>query len=410
MKTLINYLIRALILTSALMVSVSYASDKNNEVPAYLYSVNNVDGNSAIVGYSISEDGSLEELSGSPFSTGGSGLSATLFTLNGIVQSEDGRYLFAVNPGSDDISVMRIGKDGNLRAVRGSPFPSGGNVPLSIAISDDILYVVHGGVRLDICDRCDYRGFEISGNGQLTPIEGSVIPLPETPASLPLAIQFDPEGEILIATRISFDLISDNANAIDTFILDDDTGLLTPAPGSPFINTLANNNTQPIGFAFNPVNESQLFVANTVNFPQPNGSVSTYLISDNGQIAELPGSPVSAGNGTIATCWVSLTSDGENMYATNTTSNSLSRFKVAPSGVLTLQETIDVPSGVEGGLSAPLEIVVTSNDKFVYMVNGDSGGIVGYEIDANGGLTLLAGHPVRIPDTKPFGLVVVDKK
>ncbi len=43
-----------------------------------------------------------------------------------IVASEDRRFLFAVNSGSDTVAVFEINADGSLTHVKGSPFPSGG--------------------------------------------------------------------------------------------------------------------------------------------------------------------------------------------------------------------------------------------------------------------------------------------
>jgi 6-phosphogluconolactonase (cycloisomerase 2 family) len=53
------------------------------------------------------------------------------------------RLLFAVNQGSDTIAVFRIGGDGTLAAVPGSPFPSGGKSPGGVGVADDLLVVVN---------------------------------------------------------------------------------------------------------------------------------------------------------------------------------------------------------------------------------------------------------------------------
>ncbi len=52
-----------------------------------------------------------------------------------IVISDDGQYLLAVNGGSNTIAVFNISPNGSLQEVAGSPFPSGGQTPCSIAIN-----------------------------------------------------------------------------------------------------------------------------------------------------------------------------------------------------------------------------------------------------------------------------------
>jgi hypothetical protein len=50
--------------------------------------------------------------------------------------------LFAVNSGSDTIAVFHIQGNGALTPVEGSPFPSGGNDPVSLGLNGNTLFVV----------------------------------------------------------------------------------------------------------------------------------------------------------------------------------------------------------------------------------------------------------------------------
>src|SRR5205823_4726713 len=79
-------------------------------------------------------DGSLTPAVGSPVAIGGAGRGAGLGSQGAIEASPDGRYLLAVDAGSNEISVLRVGADGTPRLV-GSPVPSGGVEPVSITIS-----------------------------------------------------------------------------------------------------------------------------------------------------------------------------------------------------------------------------------------------------------------------------------
>ena len=85
--------------------------------------------------FSVASDGTLTQVSGSPFATGAKITTAAMFSPNG-------RLLAASNqtgpvldfPGQ--VSVFSVGSGGALTAVSGSPFATG-NTPDSVAFSAD---------------------------------------------------------------------------------------------------------------------------------------------------------------------------------------------------------------------------------------------------------------------------------
>ena len=123
-----------------------------------------------IAGFVRNEDGSLTALPGSPFAAGGVGLGTSLGSQGAIQVADDGRYVLAVDAGSNQISVLRIGDDGSLTPVPGSPFASGGVEPNSIAVSGDLVYVENTGGTAP-----NYTGFWLGRDGQLTPIPNSTV-------------------------------------------------------------------------------------------------------------------------------------------------------------------------------------------------------------------------------------------
>lgn len=377
----------------------------------YLYTASNELGNNAVIGYKVNENGSLDELPGSPFPTGGSGVGAVLFTENGVVASEDGKLLYVANPGSNDISVFHIRRNGSLLSVTGSPFPTGGSVPVSLALNDKFLYVSHIGSSLQICDGCDIRGYRI-GNyrngiayGAIKSIPNSIVSLPELPASFPLAIDFDPTEKFVVGTTFAFTPISTEANFILTMEVDQRTGNITHAPGSP----RESQDTQPIGFEFSPTDSSQLFVSNVVSVRQEPGTVSSYLMGRSGQVAPIFSEPFSADE-QEATCWIAFTSNGQYMYATNTFSDSIVSYQVDRSGALTYLNTVAIPDNFVDEEEQPLEIKVTDDDKFLYVVNGNTATVVGYLISSDGSIT-LQDESIQILSraSKPFGLAYISK-
>ena len=123
----------------------AFGDDDNSSVTnrQFLYTVSNSSSGNSVVGYHIESDGALSPLPGSPFSTGGLGQGTSLLISSdsGIVVSKNHRFLFAPNRGSNDIAVFRIELNGTLTAVRGSPFPTGGTVPTSLTLHDNLLFV-----------------------------------------------------------------------------------------------------------------------------------------------------------------------------------------------------------------------------------------------------------------------------
>src|SRR6201988_1919385 len=95
-----------------------------------------------------------------------------------LIENPEGTLLFAVNSGSNSIAVLHINSDGSLTAVDGSPFPSGGSVPVSLGLSGNILTVVNKDqdpAQNDNLILPNYTTFSVSRNGALTPIPGSTV-------------------------------------------------------------------------------------------------------------------------------------------------------------------------------------------------------------------------------------------
>ena len=121
---------------------------------------------------------------------------------------DDGQSLLAVDAGSNQISVLRIGADGSLTPVPGSPFASGGVEPDSIAVNNGLVYVSNTGAG-----GTNYTGFTLSWGGQLRPIPGSTVSLPD--GSGPGDVVLNGDNTKLVGTRV-------NTSLIDSFTLNRD--------------------------------------------------------------------------------------------------------------------------------------------------------------------------------------------
>ena len=138
-----------------------------------------IDGNTAtantVDGFARHADGSVTPLPGSPFAAGGAGTGMGLASQGAIQATPGGRYLLAVDAGSNQISVLRI-TAGGVPVLVGQPVSSGGLKPVSVAVSrSGLVYVANQG---NGSAGSGYSGFRLGLRGTLTPIPGSAVSVP----------------------------------------------------------------------------------------------------------------------------------------------------------------------------------------------------------------------------------------
>src|SRR3954469_13674096 len=85
-----------------------------SDIVGHLYVNDNTAGANTIAGFDRHADGSLTPLAGSPFAAGGSGSGAAVASQGSLQQSADGRFLLATDQGSNQVSALRIRRDGSL--------------------------------------------------------------------------------------------------------------------------------------------------------------------------------------------------------------------------------------------------------------------------------------------------------
>jgi len=157
-----------------------------------------IDGNTAaantVDGFARHADGSVTPLPGSPFAAGGAGLGSGLASQGAIQATPDGRYLLAVDAGSNQISVLRV-TAGGVPVLAGQPVSSGGVQPVSVAVSrSGLVYVANSGAG-----GSGYSGFRLHLNGSLTAIPGTTVTVPDD-AGLG-DVFFNATGDHLIGTH-----------------------------------------------------------------------------------------------------------------------------------------------------------------------------------------------------------------
>jgi 6-phosphogluconolactonase len=293
---------------------------------SYVYVNDNTAGQNTIAAFTRQADGTLTPVAGSPFNAGGAGSGSGLASQGALEVSSDGRYVVAVDAGSNQVSVLRIKRDGGLRLA--DVTSSGGAQPVSVAVHNGLVYVANAGAG-----DSTYAGFTLNRDGQLEPLGHSTVTLP--PDSQPGDVLFNSTGTNLIGTRVG-------SSQIDSFSVGVD-GRLTAAPNSPF----PAQGLGPFGSEFRPTDASQLFVSNAHGGPG-NGSVSAFSVAADGALSSIGASPFA--DQQTAPCWVEITHDGQFLFTVNTASGSISRYSIAPDGTLSLLGS--TPVGNQGGVGA----------------------------------------------------------
>jgi hypothetical protein len=350
-------------------------------VVGHVYLDDNTAGANTIGAFYRHLDGSLSAMPGSPFPAGGSGTGAGLASQGALQLSSDGRYLLAVDAGSNQVSVLRVGWDGSLQLVPGGVVSSGGPTPVSIAVQGNLVYVANSGAVGP-----NFTGFRLYPWGQLQPLAGSTVPLAN--GSQPDDVLFNSIGTTLVGNLTG-------TSQIESFSVGWD-GRLTAAPGSP----LTAQGLGPFGSEFRPTNPFQLFVSNAHNGTGL-GTVSAFSVAWDGALSSITGSPFA--DGQTAPCWVEITHDGQFLFTVNTASGDISRYWIAPNGTLSLLGS--TPVGATGGVGA-VDARLSPDGRTLYVDESRIGAVGAFAVNG-GNLTELPGSPTSLPTgATPAGLVV----
>lgn len=315
---------------------------------------NNLAGNS-IVAFRRNSDGSLARVATYP--TGGRGGRASgsasdpLASQGSLVLDAAAGLLFAVNAGSDSVSVFGVSGD-RLRLHQ--VVPSRGAFPVSIAVNGSLVYVLNAGLAGDV------SGYRI-GNGTLHPIAGSVRSLglsnsnPPFFLSSPAQVGFTPAGSQLVVT-------TKNNGMVDVFSVNP-AGRLS---GQPVKNAVAG---VPFAFVFDPAGQLALVNAG-------DSSLGTFTITAGGTLTAVS-APVT--DGQTAACWIAPARGFD--YVANTGSGTISQFQIAQAGTVNL-----INPAVASGIAGPTDLATAGGD-FLYNQAGLASSVDAYSVNADGSLT-----------------------
>ena len=357
------------------------ASDNPSPVVGHVYVNDNTKHVNTIGAFDRHADGTLTPEAGSPFPAGGAGTGAGMASQGALQFAAGGRLLLAVDAGSNQVSVLRVHRDGSLSLVPGGVVSSGGTLPDSIAVHGDLVYVANSGTG-----NSNYTGFRLSFGGRLIPIPGSTVALASGAA--PGDVLFNGTGTKLAGTEVGPSLI-------DSFTVGRD-GRLTAAPGSPF----PAQGLGPFGSEFRPTNPDQLFVSNAHNTALNSGTVSAFRDHRNGRLSPVGHSPFA--DDQMAPCWVEISHDGQFLFTVNTATGSVSSYQIAPDGTLTLLGSTPIKGTGIGAVDARL----SPDGGFLYVDESAAGKVAAFTVNG-GSLTELGPSPFALPaGAAPAGIVV----
>jgi len=324
-------------------------------------------GSNSVSAYAISANsGALTPVPGSPFLTGQLPFSVTAHPT--------GRFVYVANAGiptnTYNVSAYAVNeKTGALTEVPGSPFATGVQ-PASVTIHPNgrFAYVANAGL-----EDGDVSVYTVNvTTGALTPVPGS----PFAAGHEPTSVAVSPNGKFVYVTN-NIVQFSDLSGGVSAFVVNANTGALTPVSGSPFAAGL-----ETFGVAIHPSGRFA-YVANGLS-----NDVSAFSINaKTGALTAVPGSPFAADFGSIS---VALSPNGRFAYVANVAASNVSAYAVnRTTGALT-----PVPGSPFATGTSPFSVDVSPDGQFAYVADQVSFDVSAYAIDAaTGALTPVPDSP-----------------
>jgi 6-phosphogluconolactonase len=337
------------------------SQDRSGNGTGAVYTQTNDPDHNEIIVYRRTFDGSLTPLGA--HDTGGLGLGKPHLASQGsVVLSGDGRWLFVVNAGSDDVSVFAVGTEGTDELTLVDRAGSGGATPTSVAEHDGLLYVLSTGGG---ADPAALHGFRISDEGRISPLEGSRRALSQADAD-PAQIGFSPDGSTLVVTERA-------TNSISAYAVERNGSVEGPT-------VVASAGPTPYGFGF--TRAGVLVVTEAAGGRTGAASTSSYSLSGPGRLSLVSG-PV--GDTRTEVCWAAIRPDDRYVYVTNFGDGTVSTYAISGDGRIDLLHpvaatTVDGQKGIR-------DEAVSRDGRYLYALHADVQKVFGWEVHEDGSLT-----------------------
>jgi 6-phosphogluconolactonase len=358
--------------STSLLSATASAHNESGDGARFVYTETNAVAGNEVLVYRSDASGSLTLAT--RVATQGAGTDGGLGNQGALALAPSGKRLYAVNAGSNDITVFAVQGSG-LTVLQ--KISSGGTQPVSLALHDDLLYALNAGGIGNI------TGYEVAGDGRLQPIAGSSRPL-SAPAVGPAQVEFSNDGDVLVVTEKA-------TRKIDLYDVADGV-----ASGP---NIRASNGATPFGFAFDK--RGHLIVSEAFGGATGASALSSYDIDEATAPLELISGSVATGQ--TAACWVVVTRNGRYTYTSNTGSGTISGYRISHRGELSLL-TAGGATGIVGAGSGPTDLALSPNSRLLFSLNPKVGTIKVFAVRNDGSLS--AGSAVQDVPGSATGLVV----
>jgi 6-phosphogluconolactonase (cycloisomerase 2 family) len=322
--------------------------DDGGSTRGRVYTSSNAPAGNELIVFTRDEQGRLEPMARA--ATGGQGSGAGLGSQGAVSLSSDGRFVFVVNAASHTVSTFSVRK---RQVALVSVVDSGGLTPISVTESDGLVYVLNAGGSGNVA------GFRNVG-GELRPLPDGKRGLSAATGTNPAQVGFGADGDVLVVTEKATHRITGYAVRRD--------GTL----GAPVATASAG--LTPFGFAFDK--RDHLIVSEA-----PGSAASSYRVDERTGAASVISASVP--NTQAAACWVAVTPNGRYAYITNAGSSSVSSYRVAPGGSITLANAV---AGMTGTGSSPADVAVSADGKHLYVRNGRSYTLSAFHVRHDGSL------------------------
>jgi 6-phosphogluconolactonase (cycloisomerase 2 family) len=332
--------IRAVAVALAFMAGFLFLAASAMASSGVLYTQTNDANGNVVQRFDRGPDGSLTP-AGS-FATGGLGLAGLGGRQGAVELSGDGRYLYAVNAGSDSVSVFRVG---HRRTRLIDTASSRGTAPASVAEHHGRVYVLNSGGTPSVTAYWRLPG------GSLWPVATRAL----APGAQGAAqVSVTPDGRSLVVSeRLS--------NRLETLPLD-----AFGRPGAPVVT--ASSGAVPFGFG---ITQQGTIVVSEAGA----SSVSSYRATPDGSLRTVTASLL-VGQG--AACWVAVSPNGRFAYTGNA-AGGISGFAIGRDGSLTALGTTNL-------LPSPRDLDFDESGRYLHAVS-PGGQVTSYRVGNDGSLT-----------------------
>lgn len=322
------------------------------------FALTNAPFNNEVVAFSRASSGALTQ--SGIFSTGGAGQGVDFDSDYGLTLSPDHKYLYAVSPASDMITVF--GVQGSCLHQLQQIYAGDQPVGMTYDWDKKLLYALDQSVAGP-----GIFGFHIQSDGCLAPITNKTLAI-STPIGVPGTVLFVNDGNGLIVTN----KVGSN---LDYFSVESDGSAKGP------ITTTLSSGQRPFGAALG--SNGTLYIIESGLPYLTNAAVSTYHPTTDGALQPIT---KSAKNQQTDGCWIVLSKDNKYVYTANFLSGTVSSYAVGSGGSATL---INGVAANQGNKSEPVDLALSSDGKFLYNLLRGYGSITAHAIESDGSLNRI---------------------